>query len=154
MVAEASADHKQGIVTAFDPLKGRGRELARVGIDPNQHQWYCEISPDGTRLAVSASPEGPLRVVSLRGDRMQEVPLTGLKINTDLFWASDGNGFYFGSARKGEIVLLHLDLQGHTHVLWENRGGNYTFGIASPDGRHIAFAGNVVSSNMWMMENF
>lgn len=154
VVVEASADHKQCVVTAFDLVKGRGRELARVDIDQNQHQWYCEISPDGTRLAVSASPEGPIRVMSLRGDRMKVVPLTGLKINTDLFWAADGNGFYFDTVRKRETVLLHLDLRGHTHVLWENRGGNYALGIPSPDGRHIAVAGNSVISNMWTIENF
>ena len=154
VVVETSADHKQGIVTAFDPVKGRGRELARFDLDPNQHQWYCEISPEGARLAVSASPEGPLRVVSLRGNRTKMVPMAGVKMNSDLVWAADGNGFYFDTARKGRTVLLHLDLQGHTHVLWENRGGNYAFGIPSPDGRHIALAGNPVTSNMWMMENF
>ena len=63
-VAETTADRKQTIVSVFDPVKGRGPELARFDLDPvpNEDHWpLCDISPDGTHLVISGSPEGPIQ---------------------------------------------------------------------------------------------
>ena len=50
-IAERSADRKQLVFTAFDPVKGRGRELAEWKTDAMaDYQW--DLSPDGTRIAV------------------------------------------------------------------------------------------------------
>jgi Tol biopolymer transport system component len=35
-----------------------------------------------------------------------------------------------------------------------NRGGNYSSGLPSPDGRYIAVVGTAENKNLWMMENF
>ena len=51
VIAERSDDRKQMIVTGFDPLKGRVRELARFDVDPaldvNVDNLICVLSPDG-----------------------------------------------------------------------------------------------------------
>ena len=70
VIAERSDDRKQMIVTGFDPLKGRVRELARFDVDPaldvNVENLICVLSPDGTRLATASGPNGPIKIYSLR----------------------------------------------------------------------------------------
>ena len=50
-IAERTADGQQLVLTAFDPIKGRGSELIRVRTDPAAaYKW--DLSPDGTRIAI------------------------------------------------------------------------------------------------------
>jgi serine/threonine protein kinase len=154
VLARKTEDHKQLIVAAFDPVKGWGRELARFASDPNtKEQWFdWQISPDGTRLA--AKEDGHIHILSLRGHPEQVIQQPkGLKI-TDYFWAADSRGLYAGGPGMGKTVLLLLDLQGNTHVVWEASGNDNTWGAPSPDGRHLAFLGWTNNRNMWMMESF
>jgi hypothetical protein len=166
-IAEATEDRKQVVVTAFDPVKGRGLELAKFDLDPNQTSiqrgvlvpgigaWdCCEISPDGTRLAVRQGAEGPIHILSLRGQPAEVIQAKGLNMRGDYYWAADGKGLYVSNGVKGGMALLHVDLQGHTHVLLENYGSDVAYGIPSPDGRHLAILGLTVNSNTWMIENF
>jgi hypothetical protein len=52
-------------------------------------------------------------------------------------------------------VVLHVDLQGNAHSLWENVGAfGETLPSPSPDGHHVALSGWTMDSNMWVMENF
>ena len=154
-VAEATEDRRQVIITSFDPVKGRGTELARLDLDPalNEEGRLCDISPDGTRLAVSRGPKGPISILSLRGQPTQIVEAEGLNEMLFLCWAADGKGLYISNGVHGG-TLSHVDLQGHADVLWENYGGNWTRGLPSRDGRHLAIQGETGGSNIWMMENF
>ena len=68
-------------------------------------------------------------------------------------WTADGKGLFVSSPLKRGSVLLHVDLQGHAHVLWKHEGSPVTHGIPSPDGRHLAFEGWTLNSNIWMMDN-
>jgi Tol biopolymer transport system component len=56
-IIEQDDDHNQVIFTAFDPLGGRGRELARIDIDLQKY-FNSALSPDGTRIAYANSHEG------------------------------------------------------------------------------------------------
>jgi hypothetical protein len=74
LVAEESQDRKAMIVTNFDPVRGRGAELARFELnnpanigDSVEHVLLFDISPDGNRLAVSRSEQGPIEIRSLHG---------------------------------------------------------------------------------------
>jgi len=156
VIAEVTEDRKQAVVKSLDPVKGRGRELARIDIDPNIQDPYCDCqtSPDGTRLAVDLRGEGPIHIRSLRGGQEQVIQPKGLDLRGNYHWAADGRGLYVSSTVKGNTALLHVDLQSNAHVVWENHGNNATWGIPSPDGRHLAILGWTTNSNMWMMENF
>jgi serine/threonine protein kinase len=158
VIAETSEDRKYLIVTAFDPVEGRGGELARFNVDPNvpdqEKYCICEISPDGTRLAVKQGDVGPIQILSLRGQPAQIIQPKGLNMGPDYHWAADGRGLYVGSTLQGRTVLLHVDLQSGAHVVWENNGNNTTWAVPSPDGRHLAMLGWTQNSNMWMMEDF
>lgn len=49
--AEQAPDRKQLVFTAFDPVRGKGQELARFATEPNaDYNWSA--SPDGTRIGA------------------------------------------------------------------------------------------------------
>jgi Tol biopolymer transport system component len=142
------------IFTSIDPVKGRGRELAHFDLDPTVAHWTFDVSPDGIRLAVSESFQGPIHILSLRGLAEQVIPAKFNYLMGDFSWAADGKGLYVPDRTKGSSVLSYLELNGSSHVLWENRGGGGIWARPSPDGRHLAISSFSASNNVWMMENF
>ena len=157
-VVEASVDRKQMIVSVLDPIKGRGHELARFDVDPFPAEIgvpLCDISPDGTRLATSRGPEGPIQILSLRGKPAELIQVKGLHDMRLLGWAADGQSLIISKSTKGGGELLHVDLRGKATLLWKcSEGGDRCVWAASPDGRHLGLYGNKLRSNLWMMENF
>lgn len=154
-IAEATEDRKQEIISEIDPLKGRGRELARFDLDPHEENWDTALSPDGTRIAATRSPNEPIYILSLRGQAPRQVRVKGWGNLMSVNWAADGKGLIVSSAIRGARVLLHVDLQGNAHLLWKNAGAvGETLAYPSPDGRHLAINGWNSSSNMWMLESF
>jgi len=156
-LVEQSEDHKQMVVTAFDPLKGRGPELARFDLDPDFKQnidhLLCSISPDGTRLAASRGPGGPIHIRHLRSGRTQTIPVKSLNRMQNFSWAADGNGLFVSNLTHDGSEIVHVDLLGNAKVLWQSNS-NASFVRPSPDGRHLAIYENRQSANIWMMENF
>jgi Tol biopolymer transport system component len=154
-IAERTPDRKQLVFTAFDPVKGRGRELARCSIDPNAgYSW--DLSPDGALVALhNRSEQQRIQILSLSGRASQQITVKGWSLGEyGLDWTADGKGLFISSPIPGGVALLHLDLQGGAHLLWEQKGGVVTWGVPSPDGRHIAMPGNTQDSNIWMIQNF
>jgi serine/threonine protein kinase len=161
VISEQSADHKQMTVIAFDPIKGRGSELARFDlireIDLSVDNILCAISPDGSRLAITRSPESPIEIHSLRGKPTLTIHGRGFGKIEEMGWAADGRGLFVENHREDAAELLHVDLQGNTSQLWKSSGTKSrpsAFGASSPDSRHIAIGTLQQTSNMWMMENF
>jgi Tol biopolymer transport system component len=151
-IAESTEDRKQAIVTAFDPLRGRGAELTRITIEPNV-DWALALSPEGERFAVIRGSENRLQILSLKGDVLAEIAIPEWRAAGPIEWAN-GNGLFVPTLTPGGASLLYVNLQGKAHVIRENRGGNYAPGLPSPDGRHIAMVGTAMNSNMWLMKNF
>ena len=56
VIFETSQNRKQMMVTAFDPLKGRGKVLRTIEADPSHTYSETEISPDGSTVSISRSP--------------------------------------------------------------------------------------------------
>lgn len=154
-IAERTQDRKHLIFTAFDPLKGRGSELITFDIDPKA-DYIWDLSPDGTRIVLrNRAEQQRIHILSLRGKPPQEITVKGWSLGDDgLDWTADGKGLLVSAPIPGGVALLHLDLLGTVHVLCEQRGGVVTWGVPSPDGRHVAMPGNTQNSNIWMIENF
>jgi Tol biopolymer transport system component len=152
-IAERSADRKQLVFSSFDPVKGRGRELARWNTDAAA-DYYWDLSPDGTRIAILKYHEGRIRILWLNGRAPQETTVKGWNTLSSAAWAADGKGLFVSSYSERGAVLLSVDLQGNARLLWEHKGGIDTYGVPSPDGRHLAMRGWNVESNVWLMENF
>jgi serine/threonine protein kinase/Tol biopolymer transport system component len=154
--AEPTQDRKQLVIRAFDPVKGRGPELVRFGIDPNA-SWICQLSPDGRRIACISTPQGPIHILSFHGQSEQIVEPKESKDITNIDWSADGKNLLVSNHIKGGTELFRVDLRGNVKLLRKD----ITFGEGddmdarpSPDGRHIAFEEWVINANMWMMENF
>jgi hypothetical protein len=151
-MAKRSEDRRHMTVTEFDPVKGLGRELLSFNLDP-QSSGSCDISPDGTQLAVITRADDPILVFSLRAQSSQFV-FDGLQDKQLLSWAANGKGLLVTHEAKAGSELMFVDLKGRTKALWKNNAGPHPFGLQSPDGKHIAIQNSLYNGNMWIMENF
>jgi len=151
VIAEPDEDRKQLIITAFDPLKGRGTELTRFDVDIGMIAG--ELSPEGTRYAAIASTGGLINIFSLRGEGTQVIKLKNWSnpLQT-LYWAADGKGFFVISSVGSDASLLYVDLRGNARKLRDHVALGDS--PASPDGRHLAFMSQTTDGNIWTMENF
>ena len=155
LMAELTEDRTQLVFTAFDPVRGRGRELTRVATDPrSSHGW--DISPDGSQIAMLfPSRENRIRLLPLGGGTPRDLLVNGWSAFGDgPDWSSDSKGFYVSSRSPRGVTLLYIDLNGHASPVWEEKGGLATWGAPSPDARHLAILGVTADSNVWMLENF
>jgi hypothetical protein len=159
-VAEQTPDHKQAVITSFDPIKGRGIELTRfdLGAEYQARRFglIWAISDDGTKIAFAPGREGPIQVRSLRSGQQQVIHARGL---TEIFigglaWKHDGKGFWVGGNTKDVSGVFNVDLQGDVEVLWNCGKGGFCSGRASPDGHQFKIDEYKFISNLWMIENF
>ena len=139
-------------------MKGRGRELARSDLSPGTDLaaafLHDVVSPDGTRLAAAAGPEG-IPIVSLVTGRRQLVRTNTLGKLLSFGWAADGKGLLAQTITNGAREIVHLDFEGKTKVLWKcSSSSDRCFAVPSPDGRQLGIYEQGFSANMWMMENF
>jgi len=153
VLAEQSEDNARLIFSAFDPVQGRGKEIAQLAVDPGG-QYVWDLSPNGATIAILKSSETKISLLSLNGGGSKEIRVNGSETFDSVVWARNGKGLLVSSRVPGSSVLLHVDLHGNSHPLWKKDGGLGTYGIPSPDGRHLALLGWTLNSNIWEMENF
>jgi len=156
MIVEASRDKTRFVITAFDPLKGRGKVLRTLDADPTV-DYPNALSPDGATFAISRSGEAEIhiRLLSLFGGADREITVKGWPNIAGLDLSADGRGLYCGSASPQGCTLLYVDLEGTARVLWQYKGrGNAIWAVPSPDGRYLAIPGIGSNSNVWMVEGF
>lgn len=111
-IAERSPDNKQLVLTAFDPIAGRGSELTRLDGDLNaNYSW--DLSPDGTRIAFVRSAEAPIRIFLLKRGSEREITPSGWTTTESLYWAADGKALLISGLVQGETALLLVDLEGY-----------------------------------------
>jgi Tol biopolymer transport system component len=159
VVLEESQDTKHLMITAFDPLKGRGNVLRTIEKEASAGKFGSSLSPDGSNFAISNAYEADIhiRVLSLSGGPDRDITVKGWPTLSflGLEWSADGKGFYCGSVSYHGRTVLYVDLKGNARVLWQSSGmGGYVWGIPSPDGRYLAIQGEASNSNVWMVEGF
>lgn len=156
VIVESSLDDKKLMVTALDPLKGKGKLLRTIpkAIDEN---FNHSLSPDGSTLALAkgGEPEIHIRFLSMTGGSDREIAVKGWTNIGSLEWSADGNGLYCTSISSQGGTLLYVDLKGTARVLWQSReldGGPFIAGVPSPDGHYLALSGAGYQSTVWMVE--
>jgi eukaryotic-like serine/threonine-protein kinase len=163
VVVERSQDRKLLSVTAFDPMKGRGKLLRTTRLTAVQeytnYNFFAEaLSPDGSTFAVTRNGENEthIQLLSLLNGSDREITVKGWVNFVGLDWSVDGKGLYCGSVSPQGRTLLYVDLKGAARILrqYKGIGGGGIWGVPSPDGRSIAILGGNVNSNVWMLGGF
>ena len=153
-------EQQQGhlVFTSFDPIKGRGRALATMEMEPSMldrpsEQVPWDLSPDGSQIVMTR--EGRIRLLSLKSGVTTDLAVRGGNSFGYVDWSADGNALFVSSQTPQDSTLLRVDLRGEANALWHQKLNFMgTKGIQSPDGRHLAMAGWTTDSNVWMIENF
>jgi len=154
VIFERTEDRKEVIVTAFDPLKGLGNELTRIGLDPNMDGWDAALSADGTRVALISGSPGQIKIISLRGEPTRELQVKDSPSLLNCPWAADGNALFVSASISGGYALLRVGLDGKSQPLIANHTPDVVLGLPSPDSRNLAVMAAIYNQNVWMMENF
>ncbi len=147
-------EQQQGhlVFTSVDPVKGRGRELASMDIEPSMTSAW-DLSPDGSQVVMTR--EGHIRLLSLKSGVTTDLAVRGWNSFGEVDWSADGNALFVSSQTLQDTTLLRVDLSGEPRALWHQKLNFMgTKGIPSPDRRHLAVAGWTTDSNAWMIENF
>src|SRR5207245_7703312 len=120
----------------------------------DQDDW--DLSPDGSKIAISSSGEsdGRIRILALSGEATAELNIKGHSGFQSMDWSADGRGLYVSSRTAWGANLLYIDLEGNTKALRQQIGSFATWGLPSPDGKHLAFLEWTAAGNAWMMEGF
>lgn len=150
---EPTPDGKQTVLWTFDPIGGRHRELFRMKVSDSSP--LCSVSTDGSQFAclVRTAHDGRIQFLSLTGSIKREINLKRWSDLNSIDWTPDGK-MLVSSGGPGKVTLLRVDLDGRVQPVWERKLQNFTWGIASPDGRSMAVVGSTSSSNAWLLENF
>jgi Tol biopolymer transport system component len=151
-----STENDQFVFYELDPLRGRGRELARaVWSPPRKGDW--DISPDGRFAAIpNHEPQTAIiRVISLdrtRADAGERVVrINGMSNLNGLVWAANGAGWYAVERTPLGLVMFYVDVGG-AHS-WElMRSSIVLYAVPSPDGRKIAFPKDTPWSNAYLVK--
>jgi serine/threonine protein kinase/dipeptidyl aminopeptidase/acylaminoacyl peptidase len=145
---------KELIFYALDPLKGKGKELARSEINPMGYYGWM-VSPDGSKLAA-VSLLGPfVRIIDLHTGTKRDVPVPSDWVLQSVTWSADGKAVFVTVWTPKASLLGRVDLSGQTQVLKTGGLSQWMNGIAtSPDGRYLAFGAQTWDNNVWVLQKF
>jgi Tol biopolymer transport system component len=167
VIGERTSDRKRLIFNAFEPLGGRGHELAgfaTVMTPDADYDW--DLTPDGTRVAILKRSEAIVDILSLVGQPPGRITVKNWSNLQGVSWDAEGRGLFVSAATKDGTLLAYADSKGDAHLLWTTKGtiqppsdlfhgGILTpWAVQSPDRRHLALCGWSASDNMWLLEKF
>ena len=151
--AEQTPDGKSLVFSVLDPIKGRGRELAKFPSDPLGF-YHWDLSPDGKRIAIVKAGENQIHVVTLSSGAVRDLAARVWTGFNSLDWSPDGKGFFIGNLSGGSATLLYVDQAANVYPLWHQKSTTGTWGVPSPDGSKLAILGQEFNANIWSLENF
>lgn len=137
VLSELSQD--QVVFTAFDSVQGRKGELARLEVDPFDSFW--DLSPDGSRIAFGKFEVNGshIRILDLTDGDSRSVELRDWDHLTSVGWSPDGRSLFATNWSSVAGSILHVALNGETHLLHTAAGMTLERPLPSPDGRHLVY---------------
>jgi hypothetical protein len=150
----AELRQKEIIFTAFDPIRGRTRELLKMTNDADFRGW--DLSPDGSRVALSAFDlkAGDVRILPLDGGTPQTLSAAPWNQLMTIAWAADGKSLFLITNHSRGTSLLHMDSAGRTKLLLDQPGRDTHALAPSPDGHSLAFGAVQSNFNAWTIASF
>jgi len=146
-------DRGYAVYAEFDPVRGRGREVARVKIE-GVPPW--DLSRDGTAIALAVPSDSiaTIRIISTRGGVPKRVTLDRPIGIQSIAWAADGQSwFVVCRTSESDWRLTRVKIDGTTSSLTPRQQWMYD-AAASPEGRYVAYTSNTVDGNIWLLEDF
>jgi serine/threonine protein kinase len=154
-----SADKNELVIVAFDPLGGPGKELLRIPLDAGSNadigfDYWWQLSPDGSRIGIVKRHGNQIRLVPLGGGQTRTITTKGYSDLLDLNWAMDSQSMFVSTLEPSGATVLHVGLNGDAQPVWHQPQSVFTWGLPSPDGRHLAILASNSEANVWMIGNF
>jgi Tol biopolymer transport system component len=94
-----------------------------------------------------------LRILDIQNGSEKNLQLPRGWLIIDLNWAPDGNDLV-AAIRTTKALIVQIDLDGKTHILFERQHGFVGGPCLSPDGRYLAYYQENFNDNIWLLENF
>jgi hypothetical protein len=95
-----------------------------------------------------------IRLVPLGGGLTRTITVKDYPDLLDLNWAIDSQSMFVSTLQPGHATLLRVALNGDALPVWQQHQSKLTWGIPSPDGRHLAIMAANSEANVWMIGNF
>ena len=154
-----AAEKSELVVLAFDPLGDSGRELLRIPLEDGADadigfDYWWQLSPDGSTIAIVKKHESQIRLVPLSGGPAKIIAVAGYSDLMEAHWAIDSQSMFVSTLTPTGATLLHVSLKGEAQPIWQRPQSSHTWGFPSPDGRHLAILNANSESNVWMINNF
>ena len=143
---------KQLVFSTVDPARGRLEELTRTSPESTV-AW--SLSPDGARIAMVDNLGDSVRMLDLESKQIHVIhPIPAQTELQSLAWSADGQRLYISGFPRPIGRLVEMDMDGHVHVLLENRHGWIGYPLPSPDGKRIAYIYAINEANVRLLEHF
>jgi Tol biopolymer transport system component len=150
--------NRQYVYWDLDPVRGRGKELARTAWTPSiLGDWA--LSADGAEAAMPNHDPRQARVLLIDLDAppghaqaTSELQVPGLGGLLGLVADAKGDGWFASATSSRGVKLLHIDRNGRFQLLRECPSS--TWGVPSPNGQRLAFVDQTAFSNFWSIKLF
>ncbi len=160
--SKTDEDGKQETFFSFDPVSGSRHQLFRMSRSSSALDINWMMSPSGSDIAmVRYDTHAHVEIRSLQGRIEKEFDVKGWPGVLGVDWAADGKTLVMaspGSVKSPSgpvgVTLLRVDLEGNAQPIWETTSARYSWGIASPDGKHLAIWQPATEGNIWRLDNF
>jgi serine/threonine protein kinase/Tol biopolymer transport system component len=150
-----TGDNKMLTVKSFRPPSTQTEVLMRIPTDPAE-AYHWGISPDGSLIGILQTDwnVNQIRLIPVHGGETRTITVRGYQNFQSFDWAPDSKSFFVATYSPGGSVLLHIGLDGSARAIWRQAQSLRTWGIPSPDGRHITMFGTSEEANVWMIDDF
>jgi len=136
------------VFSEFDPLAGKGTELASLEIEDYDFSEDWGISPTGSKVVLPLA-ETTIGILDLADKSMLEIELeTSLD---SLCWSRDETSIIVTGRAKRQFVVGEVSLDGFVRELWTSHSTLFLAHKTSPDGRHVALWGYQDRRDVWLL---
>ncbi len=148
-------DQKELVVKRLGQSGEADIELLRIPVRP-AGDYHWALAPDGSQIAIleTRSDSGEIRLFPINGAKPRTILVPGYVNLVSLDWTPDARKMLIATSGPSGVTLLRVSLDGRAEPIWHQSQLDASWGIASPDGRHIATYGSSWDANAWMIEDF
>lgn len=141
---------------ALDPVRGKGDLLGEIKIDKSSpHDWT--VSTDGSQIAVvDLNHKDRIEILDLSSRTWHEIAVQpGWGSYFSVAGTAEGNGFFLSTMSPDSFNVVRVSPSGKVKPLLNRSWAQVVFQLRpSPDGKYLAFQGQTVDSNVWLLKNF